>query len=106
MANALAYRVQHRADLGVIAGVIGARQAVELAAASTEMRHDAAPSEIGEMREQGASVMRLRVALEAVEQHDDRRVGRGARIEPIEVPEVTIVGFDALPAKRDSRAAQ
>src|SRR5437764_3571450 len=50
--------------------------------------------------------MRLRVAFEAVEQHDHRRIARRGRVEPIEVPEIAVCRLDALAAKRDLRAAQ
>ncbi len=38
-------RREHPADLGVVARVIGARQAIRLAAAAAEVRHDAAPAD-------------------------------------------------------------
>ena len=38
-------RREHPADLGVVARMVGARQAVRLAAAAAEMRNDAAPAD-------------------------------------------------------------
>ncbi len=42
--DARAHRGEHRADFLVIAGVIGARQAIRLAAAAAKVRNDAAPA--------------------------------------------------------------
>ena len=76
--------------------MVSARQAIDLTAASSEMRHDAAPTDVGQVREQSTRVMRPRVALETVKQHDDRRIARCGRIEPIEVPEIAVDRLDAL----------
>src|SRR5262245_22279031 len=51
--------------------------------------------------------MRLGVAFEAVEQHDERRaIRRNGRIEPVEIPEVAIGRAHALAAKGDRGTRQ
>ena len=50
-------------------------------------------------------VVRLRRALEAVENQDQRRAGRRG-VGPVEIDEVTVAGGDPLPPRPDAVAAE
>src|SRR5438477_642694 len=95
--------LEHPCHFRVIARVICARPAIELAAAAAEVRNDAAPADRTEMTHQRSRIMRRRAAFEAVEQYDQRRSthsGRG-RVEPVEIDKVSVGRVDTFAAKRD-----
>ena len=95
---------QDVADFGAVAGVIGARQAVRFAGTAAKMRHDAAPATLPQRGHQMQGVNTARVALQAMEQHRQRRLG-GA-VEPIQVDEVAIGHFPALAPVGDRWSSQ
>jgi hypothetical protein len=84
--------------------VEGARPTIQLAAAATEVRHDAAPADRAQMRHQRQRVVRTRIAFEAVEEHDQRRIVHWLRrFKPVEVDEVAVGCIDSLPPVGDLR---
>ena len=80
---------QDPVDLGAIARVIGARQLINLAAASAKVRHDAAPTHMLCAAHQTQRVVAARTAFEAVKQHEQLIRCSSAR-RPIEVDEVAV----------------
>src|SRR5437867_2992828 len=99
-----------QADDGVevvgVAGVIKARPPVGLAAARPEVQRDGAPARRARERQQAADVVRVAGALEAVEHQEQRRAGRRARVEPVEVDEVTVGRDDPLAPGRHAVPAR
>ena len=63
---------QHPVDFTAVAGVVGARQPVEFAAAAAEMHHHALPAALHNGMHQCARVMAARAAFESVKQHQQR----------------------------------
>ena len=96
-----AQALQDPADLLEVARVVGARAAVELARAAAEMRHRHLPAGALRPAGEGLGVVALRRTFQSVEQHQQRRAGRGAFVEVVDVDEV-VVGRDpalAAPAR-------
>ena len=91
---------QDPADLFMVARVVGARAAIELAAAASEVRHHegqpARPRHAGE----SLGIVAARGAFESVEQHQQRRAGRGAGHQPVEVEKISIRRVQPLAAPR------
>src|SRR6185369_1305703 len=81
-------------EVAGLAGVVEARQPVQLAAAGAEVHHGRTPAAGGGQAEQAADVVRADAALEAVQDQQQRRAGRPA--EPVDVDEVTVRSVEAL----------
>ena len=92
-------RREHPPDLGVIAGVVSPRAAIRLAAAATEMGHDTAPADCGEVPHQCQCIVRRRTAFQAVKEDHQRRLFRRPRhVEPVEVDEILVGRVESLAA--------
>ena len=100
---------QHPADLLEVAGVVGARRPVELAGAAAEMRQRAGPAQLLGALGKGLRVVARRGALQAVEDHQQRRLRARrrvlARLQPVDVDEVAVRRGPAL-TRPDGGAAR
>ena len=103
---ALRHLLQHPIDLGAVARVIGARQAIGLAAATAKMHDQALPAVAPASVHHEARVMRTRIALESVEQHQHRRAGRDRRGGEVDVDEIAVRRVPALAPVRHLRHRQ
>jgi hypothetical protein len=95
---------QHPVPLFRVARVIRAQQQVRFAGAAAEVHDQRAPAAIGEVAHRRARVMAARVALEAVEEREQRGVLRpGLRLREVDIDEVAVGRRPALAAVGDRR---
>jgi hypothetical protein len=101
-------RRQHPANFDIVAGVVSARQLVQLTAAAAKVRHHATPADRLQVAHQGARVVRRRVALESVKENDQWRRARLRRrcIEPVEIDEIAVESFQPLATQRRSSSLE
>ena len=93
---------QDPVGLVAVTRVVGARQAVGLAAAASEVSHHAAPAAVGRGAHQGKRVVAAGTAFESMEEHQQRRVGaRGLGQREVKVDEVAIGRLEPLSPVRD-----
>src|SRR5690606_39364655 len=89
------------ADILRIPGMVVPGEAIGLAAAAAEVEAHGADPAGGELAVRVQGVATAGRALEAVQEEDERRVLREARIREVEVHEIAVRRVDPLPAQRD-----
>ena len=92
-------------QIGGVPGVVERAEAIELAAARSEVQGDGAPAPGERLAREADDVVGARRAFEAVEHQHERRVGAG-RVSPVEIDEVTVGGGDPLPPPPDPVTAE
>ena len=83
--DAAAHGLQQETDLGRVAGIVGARQAVGRAGAAAKMGDGHDPAARPEMMRDRLRVAAVAAAFQAVEQHQRRRVRRVRQGFPVRV---------------------
>src|SRR5262245_2509555 len=95
----------HLVEVVGVAGVIEREPPVQLPAARAEVEGDGPPAAGGGLAHEPDGVVRLRRALQSMEDENERRTGRRP-VGPVEIDEVTVAGGDPLPPRLDTVAAE